>query len=159
MQKEVERKRRETINQGISNLAALLPPDMLSQSTTSTSATEPAKASSSKPAKEMTNKSSILQLTQSYILQLRASEQRLIEKWTLEKLLMEQRVRETEAERDAWRKKAEAAEAELKRARAGEGTTGAVDDGGRDKKRVRVEDGEVSLGKGKGEENGTAEGA
>ncbi|BGP03152.1 hypothetical protein RTG_02545 [Rhodotorula toruloides ATCC 204091] len=152
--KEVERKRRETINQGITNLAALLPSELLTQSASPSDSTTSTSKPTSKPPKETTNKSTILSLTQSYILQLKASEQRIIEKWTLEKLLMEQRVREVEGEREGWRKRAELAEAEVKRLR-GE-TSGDAEDG-REKKRARVEDGEGAQGKAR--ENGAAEGA
>ncbi|BGP35052.1 hypothetical protein JCM10296v2_006882 [Rhodotorula toruloides] len=153
--KEVERKRRETINQGITNLAALLPSELLTQSPSPADSTTSSLKPSSKPPKETTNKSTILSLTQSYILQLKASEQRLIEKWTLEKLLMEQRVREVEGERDGWRNRAELAEAEVKRL-TGE-TSGEGAEGAREKKRARVEHAETAQGKAQG--NGAAEGA
>ncbi|BGP27348.1 hypothetical protein JCM10295v2_006316 [Rhodotorula toruloides] len=158
--KEVERKRRETINQGISNLAALLPSELLTQpasplTDSASPCTSTSNSKSSKAAKETTNKSTILGLTQSYILQLKASEQRIIEKWTLEKLLMEQRVKEVEGEREEWRKRAEMAEAEVKRLRGG--SSGEGTEGARERKRARVEDGEAAPAKAQG--NGAKKGA
>lgn len=70
--KEVERRRRENINAGIKELAALL------------------------PAPE-TNKSQILQRGIEYIKRLRLNEQNNIEKWTLEKLLNDQALAELTA--------------------------------------------------------------
>lgn len=49
------------------------------------------------------NKGLTLQRAVRYIQQFDAERQRLIDKWTLEKLLMEQQIRELERERDAWR--------------------------------------------------------
>lgn len=69
--------------------------------------------------------------------------------------MMEQRVREVEGEREGWRKRAELAEAEVKRLR-GE-PSGESSEAGRDKKRARVEDGESAQGK--AQENGATEGA
>jgi bHLH factor len=67
--KEVERRRRETINEGINELAKIV------------------------PGCEK-NKGSILQRAVSFIAQLKQNEQNNIEKWTLEKLLMEQAISE-----------------------------------------------------------------
>lgn len=67
--KEVERRRRESINQGIKELAALIPTSD-------------------------TNKAQILQRAVEYIKRLKESESNNIEKWTLEKLLTEQAVSE-----------------------------------------------------------------
>lgn len=70
--KEVERRRRELINQGIKELAALIPtPD--------------------------TNKAQILQRAVEFIKRLKENENNNIEKWTLEKLLTEQAVTELNA--------------------------------------------------------------
>lgn len=67
--KNVEKRRRENINMGIKELAALIPtPD--------------------------TNKSQILQRAVEYIKRLKENETNNIEKWTLEKLLTEQAVTE-----------------------------------------------------------------
>lgn len=70
--KEVERRRRETINSGIKDLAALLP-------------TQDA------------NKSQILKRAAEYIKRLKENENNNIEKWTLEKLLTDQAVAELTA--------------------------------------------------------------
>ncbi|KID89319.1 Helix-loop-helix protein that binds the motif CACRTG [Metarhizium guizhouense ARSEF 977] len=70
--KEVERRRRETINEGINELAKIV------------------------PGCEK-NKGSILQRAVSFISQLQANEQRNIERWTLEKLLIEQAISELSA--------------------------------------------------------------
>ncbi|KAK9464324.1 hypothetical protein V1512DRAFT_128296 [Lipomyces arxii] len=91
--KEVERRRRETINEGITELAKIV------------------------PGCEK-NKGSILQRAVQYIQQLKENESVNIEKWTLEKLLTEQAINElsssneklkAEVERawreaDAWKK-------------------------------------------------------
>ncbi|KAI9167491.1 Transcriptional regulator CBF1 [Paramyrothecium foliicola] len=67
--KEVERRRRETINEGINELAKIV------------------------PGCEK-NKGSILQRAVSFISQLKENEQQNLEKWTLEKLLTEQAITE-----------------------------------------------------------------
>ncbi|KAF2454420.1 hypothetical protein BDY21DRAFT_103380 [Lineolata rhizophorae] len=67
--KEVERRRRETINEGINELAKIV------------------------PGCEK-NKGSILQRAVQFITQLKENEQANIEKWTLEKLLTEQAITE-----------------------------------------------------------------
>jgi len=91
--KEVERRRRETINEGITELAKIV------------------------PGCEK-NKGSILQRAVQYIQQLKENEAANIEKWTLEKLLTEQAISELSAsneklkvevdrawrEADAWKK-------------------------------------------------------
>ncbi|KAK9331491.1 hypothetical protein V1520DRAFT_337904 [Lipomyces starkeyi] len=91
--KEVERRRRETINEGITELAKIV------------------------PGCEK-NKGSILQRAVQYIQQLKENEAANIEKWTLEKLLTEQAIAELSAsneklkaeidrawrEADAWKK-------------------------------------------------------
>lgn len=70
--KEVEKRRRESINSGIKELAALIPTSD-------------------------TNKSQILQRAVEYIKRLKENETNNIEKWTLEKLLTEQAVSELDA--------------------------------------------------------------
>ncbi|EGW35749.1 uncharacterized protein SPAPADRAFT_58953, partial [Spathaspora passalidarum NRRL Y-27907] len=70
--KEVERRRRESINVGIKELAALIPTND-------------------------TNKAQILQRAVEYIKRLKENENNNIEKWTLEKLLTEQAVSELSA--------------------------------------------------------------
>ncbi|KAL9123585.1 MAG: hypothetical protein Q9217_006996, partial [Psora testacea] len=96
--KEVERRRRETINEGINELAKIVP-------------------GCDK------NKGAILQRGVQYITQLKDNETRNIEKWTLEKLLTDQAIQELSAnidklkeelrkareEADRWRIKAEEA--------------------------------------------------
>ena len=73
--KEVERRRRELINQGIKELAALIPTND-------------------------TNKAQILQRAVEYIKRLKENENNNIEKWTLEKLLTEQAMAELSALND-----------------------------------------------------------
>ncbi|KAH8169693.1 helix-loop-helix DNA-binding domain-containing protein [Sarocladium implicatum] len=73
--KEVERRRRETINEGINELAKIV------------------------PGCEK-NKGSILQRAVNFISQLKENEQQNIEKWTLEKLLTEQAITELSASND-----------------------------------------------------------
>ncbi|KAI1854497.1 hypothetical protein JX265_007634 [Neoarthrinium moseri] len=73
--KEVERRRRETINEGINELAKIVP-------------------GSEK------NKGSILQRAVSFITQLKQNEAQNIEKWTLEKLLTEQAIQELSSSND-----------------------------------------------------------
>lgn len=70
--KEVERRRRETINEGITELAKIVP-------------------------NCEKNKGSILQRACQYIMQLKENETANIEKWTLEKLLTEQAIAELSA--------------------------------------------------------------
>ncbi|OIW33885.1 helix-loop-helix protein that binds the motif-containing protein [Coniochaeta ligniaria NRRL 30616] len=73
--KEVERRRRETINEGINELAKIV------------------------PGCEK-NKGSILQRAVAFITQLKENEQQNIEKWTLEKLLTEQAITELSQSND-----------------------------------------------------------
>ncbi|KAG9253883.1 uncharacterized protein F5Z01DRAFT_674762 [Emericellopsis atlantica] len=73
--KEVERRRRETINEGINELAKIV------------------------PGCEK-NKGSILQRACQFITQLKENEQHNIEKWTLEKLLTEQAITELSTSND-----------------------------------------------------------
>ncbi|KHO00666.1 Helix-loop-helix protein that binds the motif CACRTG [Metarhizium album ARSEF 1941] len=80
--KEVERRRRETINEGINELAKIVP-------------------GSEK------NKGSILQRAVSFISQLKENEQQNIEKWTLEKLLTEQAITELSASNDKLKQECE----------------------------------------------------
>ncbi|KAK3333134.1 hypothetical protein B0T19DRAFT_117614 [Cercophora scortea] len=100
--KEVERRRRETINEGINELAKIV------------------------PGCEK-NKGSILQRAVSFITQLKENETQNIEKWTLEKLLTEQAIAELSQsndklkqecerlyrERDTWKKAAQGAGLQL----------------------------------------------
>ena len=71
----VERRRRETINEGINELAKIV------------------------PGCEK-NKGSILQRAVAFITQLKENEQQNIEKWTLEKLLTEQAIAELSQSND-----------------------------------------------------------
>ena len=71
----MERRRRETINEGITELARIV------------------------PGCEK-NKGSILQRAVAYIAQLKENEQKNIEKWTLEKLLLDQAITELSASGD-----------------------------------------------------------
>ncbi|KAI1202511.1 hypothetical protein F5X97DRAFT_212492 [Nemania serpens] len=86
--KEVERRRRETINEGINELAKIV------------------------PGCEK-NKGSILQRAVSYILQLKQNDAHNIEKWTLEKLLTEQAIQELSSSNDKLKTECERAYREL----------------------------------------------
>ncbi|ORY70071.1 uncharacterized protein BCR38DRAFT_333958 [Pseudomassariella vexata] len=86
--KEVERRRRETINEGINELAKIV------------------------PGCEK-NKGSILQRAVSFITQLKENEAQNIEKWTLEKLLTEQAIQELGAANDKLKQECERAYREL----------------------------------------------
>lgn len=80
--KEVERRRRETINEGINELSKIV------------------------PGCEK-NKGSILQRAVSFISQLKENEQQNIEKWTLEKLLTEQAITELSQSNDKLKQECE----------------------------------------------------
>ncbi|KAK4158423.1 hypothetical protein C8A00DRAFT_39395 [Chaetomidium leptoderma] len=80
--KEVERRRRETINEGINELAKIV------------------------PGCEK-NKGSILQRAVSFITQLKENETQNIEKWTLEKLLTEQAIAELSQSNDKLKQECE----------------------------------------------------
>src|ERR1700761_7127465 len=84
----VERRRRETINEGINELAKIVP-------------------GSEK------NKGSILQRAVQFITQLKENEAQNIEKWTLEKLLTEQAITELSASCDKLKAECERAWAEV----------------------------------------------
>ncbi|CAJ2507007.1 Uu.00g081930.m01.CDS01 [Anthostomella pinea] len=86
--KEVERRRRETINEGINELAKIV------------------------PACEK-NKGQILQRAVAFITQLKENEAQNIEKWTLEKLLTEQAIQELSASNDKLKQECERAYREL----------------------------------------------
>ncbi|PSS00948.1 hypothetical protein BD289DRAFT_360353 [Coniella lustricola] len=86
--KEVERRRRETINEGINELAKIV------------------------PGCEK-NKGSILQNAVRYITKLKEDEQQAIEKWTLEKLLTEQAIAELSASNDKLKDECDRAYREL----------------------------------------------
>ncbi|MCJ1470638.1 basic helix-loop-helix protein [Pseudocyphellaria aurata] len=107
--KEVERRRRETINEGINELAKIV------------------------PGCEK-NKGSILQRAVQYITQLRENETKNIEKWTLEKLLTEQAIAELSRSVDTLKGDLERAQGEAKRweiqCRSRDGDSKADDDAG-----------------------------
>ncbi|EPE10322.1 helix-loop-helix dna binding protein [Ophiostoma piceae UAMH 11346] len=86
--KEVERRRRETINEGINELAKIV------------------------PGCEK-NKGSILQRAVVFITQLKENETQNIEKWTLEKLLTEQAIAELSASNDKLKSEVERVYTEL----------------------------------------------
>ncbi|KAH7037750.1 uncharacterized protein B0I36DRAFT_345822 [Microdochium trichocladiopsis] len=86
--KEVERRRRETINEGINELAKIV------------------------PGCEK-NKGSILQRAVAYITQLRENEAQNLEKWTLEKLLTEQAIEELSSSNDKLKQECERVYREL----------------------------------------------
>jgi transcriptional regulator CBF1 len=74
----VERRRREAINEGINELSKIVP-------------------------NCEKNKGSILQRAVQYIGQLKENEQANIEKWTLEKLLLDQAINELSAQSSRWK--------------------------------------------------------
>ncbi|KAJ9154761.1 Transcriptional regulator CBF1 [Pleurostoma richardsiae] len=80
--KEVERRRRETINEGINELAKIVP-------------------------NCEKNKGSILQRAVAFITQLKENESQNIEKWTLEKLLTEQAIAELSSSNDKLKQECE----------------------------------------------------
>ncbi|ORY76521.1 hypothetical protein BCR35DRAFT_267445, partial [Leucosporidium creatinivorum] len=80
--KEVERRRRETINDGINELKSIVP-------------------NCDK------NKGSILKQAVKYISELKEAEARNIERWTLEKLLSDQQIKSVKEEGEAWRRECE----------------------------------------------------
>lgn len=84
----VERRRRETINEGINELAKIV------------------------PGCEK-NKGSILQRAVAFITQLKENEQQNIEKWTLEKLLTEQAIQELSQANDKLKSECERLEREV----------------------------------------------
>ncbi|KAH9900622.1 hypothetical protein F4778DRAFT_782149 [Xylariomycetidae sp. FL2044] len=86
--KEVERRRRETINEGINELAKIV------------------------PGCEK-NKGSILQRAVAFITQLKENEAQNIERWTLEKLLTEQAIQELSTSNDKLKQECERAYREL----------------------------------------------
>ncbi|KAH8926671.1 hypothetical protein BT69DRAFT_1214945 [Atractiella rhizophila] len=87
--KEVERRRRETINDGINELKKIVP-------------------GCDK------NKGSILQRAVQYLLQLKENEAQNIEKWTLEKMLNEQSVKDLNGEIERLNKTLEEREGQLR---------------------------------------------
>lgn len=96
----VERRRRETINEGINELAKIV------------------------PGCEK-NKGSILQRAVVFITQLKENETQNIEKWTLEKLLTEQAIAELSASNDKLKAEIERLYGELETLRGeGAGATG-----------------------------------
>jgi bHLH factor len=86
--KEVERRRRETINEGINELAKIVP-------------------------NCEKNKGSILQSAVRFITELKANETKNIEKWTLEKLLTEQAISELSASCEKFKAECKRAWAQL----------------------------------------------
>lgn len=91
--KEVERRRREAINEGINELSKIV------------------------PGCEK-NKGSILQRAVQYIGQLKENEQQNIEKWTLEKLLLDQAITELSATAERLKNDSKFYQAELERYKA-----------------------------------------
>ncbi|KPV72097.1 uncharacterized protein RHOBADRAFT_39847 [Rhodotorula graminis WP1] len=86
--KEVERRRRQTINDGITHLGELLPPDSALASGV--------------------NKAHVLTRAASYITQLREDQARTIDQWTLDKLLADQGLRNATAEIERLRRENDA---------------------------------------------------
>lgn len=84
----MERRRRETINEGINELAKIV------------------------PGCEK-NKGSILQRTVSFIQELKTNEAQHLERWTFEKLVTEQALRELSASNDELKRECERAYKEL----------------------------------------------
>lgn len=86
MQKEVERRRRETINQGLDQLQALLPPP------------PPPLVPPGTPGAQRQNKSDILGHAINHIKEMRQSAQVDYNTWTLEKLLKDQEIKKGQQE-------------------------------------------------------------
>lgn len=124
IQKEVERRRRGTINEGINELARIVP---------NSSGGEKAKGA-------------VLSRAVGYIHQLKENEARNIEKWTLEKLLMDQAMGDLQSQLEDMRRRyederrrADDLRRELEEMR-GEGGAGASEDAAQvGSKRPRVE--------------------
>lgn len=95
-QKEVERRRRQAINDGIEALAAIVP------GCSPSGTTEPGAAQVSVASgRNMVNKGTVLARSVAYIKALKNNEASNIEKWTLEKLLMDQALGDSSAHADA----------------------------------------------------------
>ena len=86
----MERRRRETINEGINELSKIVP-------------------------NCEKNKGSILQRAVAFITQLKENEEQNIEKWTLEKLLTEQAIAELSASNDKLKQECDGLYAELEK--------------------------------------------
>lgn len=119
MQKEVERRRRETINAGITQLGLLLPPGAPSHpappSSSAPSAPGAAPSSVASPpppqsaaAAAKVNKAHVLTRAAAYITQLREQQARTIDQWTLDKLLADQNLKHARDECDRLRAENEA---------------------------------------------------
>ena len=104
--KEVERRRRENINTGIQLLSELLPHS--SRLHSSDSSNNP-NAHNNGGHEDKNNKGQILRRAVQYIHDLKQEEASNIEKWTIEKLLAEQRIAELAARNDVLRKELEVA--------------------------------------------------
>ncbi|GAA6022208.1 hypothetical protein JCM11491_002433 [Sporobolomyces phaffii] len=134
--KEVERRRRETINAGLDSLAALLPPPPPPPPGV------PSFARNAKP-----NKSEILGQGINYIKTLKKAQLADANKWALEKLLKDQEIKKGQQEIDALKEENEALKKLISQFEGG-GAAGAgmrqdggeTDSGERDNKRRRVED-------------------
>ncbi|KAJ3050678.1 basic helix-loop-helix protein [Rhizophlyctis rosea] len=99
--KEVERRRRETINDGINELAKLIPDGEK-------------------------NKGRVLQRAVQYILQLKQQDAANMEKWTLEKLLCEQAIQELSAQVDALKNENDQLRAQVGAGQGGSSTAAPV---------------------------------
>ncbi|GAA5823032.1 hypothetical protein JCM3770_005708 [Rhodotorula araucariae] len=134
--KEVERRRRETINAGITQLATLLPPETSSGTpslavpalgTAVSASAVPTLAAAAQPsasAASKVNKSHTLARAASYITQLREEQARTIDQWTLEKLLADQTLKGVREENDRLQRENDALRAQV--ARLGGSGEGAV---------------------------------
>ncbi|GAA6062162.1 hypothetical protein JCM10212_002374 [Sporobolomyces blumeae] len=98
--KEVERRRRETINAGISAIALLLPPPPGAASTSGSSTTTTTTTTTMATSTLRTNKSDILVEAANYIKHLKEKEQSDLNKWAIEKVLLDQRCAAKEKEAD-----------------------------------------------------------
>ncbi|GAA5947806.1 hypothetical protein JCM3765_001091 [Sporobolomyces pararoseus] len=130
--KEVERRRRETINAGLDSLAALLPPV----------STPSERASTSQGRGNKPNKSEILGRGIEYIQQLKQEKQADLNKWTLDKLLKDQEIKKIQTELEKTKEANEVLKKRIEELERGS-NGGDVEDGERGNKKRRI-DGEPS---------------
>lgn len=125
-QKEVERRRRETINAGLDALSALLPP---------APPPPPGSVTGGRAAKP--NKSEILGQGINYIKTLKKAQQAESNKWSLEKMLRDQEIKKGQQEIEKLKEENEQLKKRIEE--LGSGGGGENDEAGRENKRRRVE--------------------